>query len=753
MGGNSRKIVFAHGRAPGDILMMTAGVREFKALFPDIKVNVECKFPELWENNPHLDRSITRNDPGVEHYNVGYPHIQNSNEGFIHFTFSFLLDMISQVDAVHRLPISLGEFAAALCGGGEKDFAEGGEHAHEPFITWRKKYGNITKESFRQWGDIYLTDQEKAYDGIKDIFGVENYWIIAPGGKRDCTTKIWDWRKFQRVVDHFDGLIKFVCIGRSDHLIEPLRGTINFVDKTPNLRDLFPLFYHATGVVTGVSFPMHLAAAMPANREGPRRKPCVVFYGGREPVSFTAYCNHQILHTNGAIKCCGSGGCWQSRVTEIAKDPEQNKRMCHKTVEVDGRTIQHCMDMISAEDVIRAIEKYYDGGLYQYSKPQRERIQIVRPLNTEIKVKDGIKKEMNMLASMQSSGGGEQSAQMIATVLRKDGWTVHFHPWDMVDGRFKDFPMESLSFKNGMAAGMAEGLPLLFYANDQVGDFCDENQMGEVIGKSSAVIVGINYMNGKLPRCAWLSKSGKIKSIVFQNREKLEEFRRDAVGFDSVNLIPLFGAIDLDRLYEIPQARRKDNEPLVVLKHCKADFRKYVTSKSAGNGEKIHEWQKYSSKEEDKKFYARLLADCKFPIRFEFMEAHEELIAAFPDEPRMVFHKWDAMPVNDFLKRGHIYLYRTSNMWRDQYPRCVAEALAAGIPVLTEPRDGTADRVVFGDTGFYCMDYDQFLDSIKKLHRKEDYRYHMGYNAKEWAKKNLNPSRWIDVIEGAINGN
>ena len=465
MGGNSRKIVFAHGRAPGDILMMTAGVRDFKALFPDIKVNVECKFPELWENNPHLDRSITRNDPGVEHYNVGYPHIQNSNEGFIHFTFSFLLDMISQVDAVHRLPISLGEFAAALCGGGEKDFAEGGEHAHEPFITWRKKYGNITKESFRQWGDIYLTDQEKAYDGIKDIFGVENYWIIAPGGKRDCTTKIWDWRKFQRVVDHFDGLIKFVCIGRSDHLIEPLRGTINFVDKTPNLRDLFPLFYHATGVVTGVSFPMHLAAAMPANREGPRRKPCVVFYGGREPVSFTAYCNHQILHTNGAIKCCGSGGCWQSRVTEIAKDPEQNKRMCHKTVEVDGRTIQHCMDMISAEDVIRAIEKYYDGGLYQYSKPQRERIQIVRPLNTEIKVKDGIKKEMNMLASMQSSGGGEQSAQMIATVLRKDGWTVHFHPWDMVDGRFKDFPMESLSFKNGMAAGMAEGLPLLFYAD------------------------------------------------------------------------------------------------------------------------------------------------------------------------------------------------------------------------------------------------------------------------------------------------
>lgn len=750
MGGNSRKIIFAHGRAPGDVLMMSAGVRDFKALFPGIKVNVETKFPELWENNPLLDRSLARDTPGVEFYNVGYPHIQNCNDGFIHFTFSFLLDMISQVDAVQRLPVSLGEFAAALCGGGDKDFSEGGDHPKEPFISWRKKYGKMVATAFRQYGDIYLTEREKEYDGIRDIFGVENYWIIAPGGKRDCTTKIWDWSRFQKVVDHFDGLIKFVVIGRSDHLIEGIRGTINFVDKTKNLRDLFPLFYHAAGVVSGVSFPMHLAAAMPPHIKR-ERKPCVAIYGGREPVSYTGYCNHQILHTNGALPCCDNGGCWQSRVIEIAKDPENNKRMCHSTIQAGGRTIQRCMDMITAEDVIRAIERYYEGGMYQYTRPARERIQVVRPLHTAIERKaNAVKKEINMLASMQSSGGGEQSAQKIADVLRKDGWKVNFYAWDRVDGRFAGWPMEGTTYKNGMATSLVEGLPLLFYANDQVGEFCDEQKSSAIVQKSSVVIIGINYCNGALPRCAWLSKSGKVRTVVFQNREKLEEFRRDAVGFDRTNLIALYGAIDLDRMYEIKQARREKDEPLVVLKHCKADYRKYVTSKSVGNGEKIHEWQKYSSKEEDIKFYARLLADCKFPIRFEFMEAHPELLAAFPSDPRMVFHKWDEMPVADFLRRGHIYLYRTSNLWRDQYPRCVAEALAAGLPVLTEPRDGTADRVVFGDTGFYCVDYDQFLDSIKKLHRKEDYRYHMGYAAKEWAKKNLNPARWIDIIEEAM---
>jgi len=37
-----RKIVFRHGRAPGDNVMFTAGVRDFKLLFPDIKINVHA---------------------------------------------------------------------------------------------------------------------------------------------------------------------------------------------------------------------------------------------------------------------------------------------------------------------------------------------------------------------------------------------------------------------------------------------------------------------------------------------------------------------------------------------------------------------------------------------------------------------------------------------------------------------------------------------------------------------------------------
>ena len=141
-----------------------------------------------------------------------------------------------------------------------------------------------------------------------------------------------------------------------------------------------------------------------------------------------------------------------------------------------------------------------------------------------------------------------------------------------------------------------------------------------------------------------------------------------------------------------------------------------------------------------------MLKDTK-NTRFEFMEAHSELVNAFQNEPRMVFHKWNSMDVSDFLSRGHIYLYRTSNAWRDQYPRVVAEALAAGLPVLSEPRDGTKDRIVHGNTGFCCTHYDEFLLAVRTLRRKRDFCYKMGSAAKEWARKNLDPRTWIEVIE------
>jgi len=741
-----RKIIFKHSRALGDALMFTCGVRDFKLLFPEIQINVDSNFPALWENNPYIDRSITKDTTGVEFYRVGYPLINNANGAALSFHSAFLMDMIAAADFHQPLPMRIGEFTAAFANGrvGDPDMGDTKKNptAKEPFVSLRNKYNGFCKTFARQWGDLHLTEKEKATSLIKELYGLEKYWVVAPGGKRDCTCKMWDWRRFQQVVNHFENRIKFVVIGKSNHLVEKLNGVIDLTDKfNKDIRGLIPLVYHAEGCVSGVTFLMHLAGAMPP-RLNNERKPCVAIYGGREPTNFTAYCNHQILHTNGAFNCCENGGCWQSRVHALQKNADANKRMCHSTEDVSGRTIQNCMNVITSDDVIRAIEKYYDGDIYTYlehaPKPKAE----IKAVTS----KEG--KEINILASLQSKGGGEQSACKIASILRENGWKVNLHPWATVHDNYK-YITNKTSFKDNMVNDMVAGVPLLFYANDQMGEFVNTAQ--EVVNKSSALIVGVNYVNRPLPTSTWIAKTNKLKAVIFQNEEKKKEWDRDAIGFDATKKIVMFGAIELDKYLEVCPVERKNKDTLVILKHCCADYRKYVTEASVSKGQKIHLWQKNIIKETDIKFYRRLLKDVK-NIRFEFMEAHKELIDAFKGESRMVFHKWNAMSVSQFLSRGHIYLYRTSNAWRDQYPRVVAEALAAGLPVLSEPRDGTKDRMDFGNIGFHCVDYDGFLYAIKLLQRKEGYRHHMGMRAKDWARQNLDPRKWVEVIEEVLSG-
>jgi len=344
----------------------------------------------------------------------------------------------------------------------------------------------------------------------------------------------------------------------------------------------------------------------------------------------------------------------------------------------------------------------------------------------------------------------------LAKTFQDAGWQVKVFSWSNVHENYQDNPLiQERQFKSDWGEAMVKDMfpdaPLLFYANDCVWDFPQHGQ--KVVENSSSLIVGLNWMIGhfKDPNiCDWLIKSNKFKAVIVQNQEKKEEWEKQVIGFPYTKVISLFGAIDIDAYYEVcTQNREDDKSPLVVLKHCVDDNRKYVTKQSQGKGEKIHIWQKHIEKELDTKFYERLLKDVK-NIQFEFMEAPKELKDAFKTEKRMVFHKWNAMPVPEFLSRGHVYLYRTSNDWRDQYPRVVAEALAAGLPVLTEPRDGTKDRVHHGDTGFHCVDYDGFLYALRLLQRKEKFRRAMGLNAKEWAKKNLDPKIWVKVVEDIL---
>lgn len=316
-----RRLILRNFQSPGDIVMLTAAVRDLHVTYPGhFLTDVRTSCPALWENNPYLT-ALTEGDPGVEIVDCEYPLIHESNQAPYHFVHGFI-DFLNQ-----QLGLAV-----------------------RPTV-------------FR--GDIHIAPVEKTwFSQIEEILGVAvPFWIVVAGGKFDFTIKWWEHARFQRVVDHFQDRILFVQVGEGGHAHPPLQNVIDLRGAT-DLRQLVRLVYHSQGVLSPVSLLMHLAAAVEAPAGRPRNRPCVVVAGGREPPNWEAYPHHQFIHRAGALSCCEQGGCWKSRVVPLGDGDEKDlpENCC---VDVVG-SLPRCMDLITPADVIRAVEIYFDGGAVSY---------------------------------------------------------------------------------------------------------------------------------------------------------------------------------------------------------------------------------------------------------------------------------------------------------------------------------------------------------------------------------------------------
>ncbi|MFO0929418.1 MAG: class I SAM-dependent methyltransferase [Gemmataceae bacterium] len=300
--------------------MLTAAVRDLHAAAPGrFQTDVRTACPALWEYNPHLT-PLREGDPGVEVLDMHYPLVHQSNHRPYHF--------------LHGYP----QYLEARLG--------------------------VQVPVTRFGGDLHLSDAERQGPPPGRDAGLpDRFWLVVAGGKYDFTAKWWDPARFQRVVDHFRGAIRFVQCGEAGHWHPPLEGVVNRIGRT-TARELVRLVYHADGVLCGVTFAMHLAAAVPPRPGSPPVRPCVVVAGGREPTHWEAYPGHQFLSTVGTLPCCPAGGCWRSRCQLVGDGDEKDRRdLCEQPVAVTPELrIPRCMHLITAADVIRAIERYYDGG-------------------------------------------------------------------------------------------------------------------------------------------------------------------------------------------------------------------------------------------------------------------------------------------------------------------------------------------------------------------------------------------------------
>ena len=84
-----RKLILRNGQSPGDIVMLTAAVRDLQRSQPGrFAVDVRTPCPALWEHNPHLT-PLADGAAGAEEIACGYPLIHRSNTGRWHLVHGF----------------------------------------------------------------------------------------------------------------------------------------------------------------------------------------------------------------------------------------------------------------------------------------------------------------------------------------------------------------------------------------------------------------------------------------------------------------------------------------------------------------------------------------------------------------------------------------------------------------------------------------------------------------------------------------
>ena len=322
-----RKLILTCPLSPGDVVMLTAAVRDLHLAHPGAFVtDVRTPAGQLWENNPYLT-PLADGDPEAEVVPMRYDLIHESNEGAHHYIHGYARHLEAVLGV--RVPVT----------------------------------------RFR--GDIHLAADEKAWlsQVQEEPIGWDGpFWIMVAGGKYDFTAKWWHPDRYQQVVDHFAGRIQFVQCGEPTHFHPRLRGVIDLVGKT-DVRQFVRLMHHASGVICPVTFAMHLAAAVEVRPGRPKNRACVVVAGGREPSQWEKYGHHRFLETNGALRCCDNGGCWKSRCRPLGDGDEKDRpeNLCVAPVAVTADlSIARCMDLVAAADVTRAVELYHDGGALEY---------------------------------------------------------------------------------------------------------------------------------------------------------------------------------------------------------------------------------------------------------------------------------------------------------------------------------------------------------------------------------------------------
>jgi len=345
------KLLLTTQLSAGDIVTMTAAVRDLHRACPGkYLVNVDTNVSEVWDNNPYLDRSITRGNA----------------DRVIEMHYTDAINQCNQVKTAH--------------------FITG-------YTDWLAKElkEKIPLTEFKP--DMHFSKTEIDTPTVPDLEGKKPYWVLFAGGKTDYTAKWWHKNKFIKVVEQLKDEVTFVQVGAAggDKWNPVITGAVQMIGKT-TFRSLCRLILGSHGVICPVTCGLHIAAALD--------KPCITLSGGREGWWWEQYDNQVYLHTiGGNLDCCKDWACWRSHVDmkyvglkdgeRVMDEGERLSKVCLHVVDKDGQKQPLCMDAISAERVVEEVRRYQKETPYMSPEEKPDFVQYQSGPEVTTKVADG----------------------------------------------------------------------------------------------------------------------------------------------------------------------------------------------------------------------------------------------------------------------------------------------------------------------------------------------------------------------------
>ncbi len=536
--------------------------------------------------------------------------------------------------------------------------------------------------------DLHLSPEELEY---RPVAG--DYWVFNPD-TNNMGSKRWpveSWRELILALPQ----VRFVQVGlakdcSADFGDEP--NVTSLVGRTTE-RQLFALVRRAAGCVGLLSSLVHIAAAL--------QRPCVVLAGGREPDTFAHYPGHYYLSRVGLLDCCRDLACWKNSIGA-----------CRDQVESPAGPVSRCMTLIGPADVARGIELYSE-------RRKRDLIDRIDPTDNEVNAVTQVNQVPNssllpasprllrIVTNGKMLGGAERSVVSIARMFRAKEWQVELATRQPLCDAFRR-AIEGLAIETDRVSSPCDCL--LWYASDQVYDahLPEFDPLRAASRNARRKVMALTYKLGKVPSLDWCRDWDRYLFLSSAMAEALAH--KSHRSYPSQILAP---AVDLEPFLAV---RPDYAAPLRIVRHS-----------SQGD----NKWP----------LHTQDLIDACPQAKFAFMPAPSRLRGG----PRVAVNPVNTVPVSQFLSQGNLFLYLLPEGYTDQGPRVIVEAMAAGLPVLCERRDGAADRVT-DDTGWFVQSWQEAAAIINTV--SPDLLAAKGQAARERARTVFDPWNWYRAISG-----